>query len=215
MCVSCPSPQSRPWYLRPPGPLSTCTVGPLKLRSVCCACGAWWGIPGNITKHTRRSGSQCRGAETGLADLAMWTAVRMLRRSARADVRVNEGHNSLIKAMANRCPRIGLPLLSARVNVKKELGLGSRGASKRWSSIRPALQRVLESSMHADHEVGGCRGGLNPRRMRLGDPSVHGRRLPGPKPLPADLLWVILCTDPCQLRSQPHPAHGAGEAARR
>ena len=59
-----------------------------------------------------------------------------LRKGQRADVVLNESHNSLLKAMCQSCRRIGLPLLSARSNAKRELGVGSRGAVQKWSLLR-------------------------------------------------------------------------------
>eukprot|EP00959_Pyramimonas_sp_CCMP1952_P276490 5779895-Pyramimonas_sp.AAC.1 len=47
-----------------------------------------------------------------------------------------EGTDSLIKRIATQCPNIGLPPLSSRVQIKKALGLGARGASSRWSQMR-------------------------------------------------------------------------------
>ena len=75
-------------------------------------------------------------AETGKCPEDLYAVGVALRKSQRADVMLNESHNSLIKSIATTCRRIGLPLLSARCNVKRELGVGSRGASQRWSLLR-------------------------------------------------------------------------------
>ena len=56
--------------------------------------------------------------------------------TAKGDVAINEGHNSLIKSIVQRCRNIGLPLLSARSNCKKELRVGIRGAPSKWSQVK-------------------------------------------------------------------------------
>ena len=68
---------------------------------------------------------------------------------------MNEGHNSLIKAMSDRCKNITLPLLSGRVNLKRELGVGMRGANTRWSAIRPHAKAILEESFTCSDVVPG------------------------------------------------------------
>ena len=75
-------------------------------------------------------------AKTGLCKPMMWSFSLALRYNIRSDVCINESHNSLIKGISARCRRIGLPLLSGRCNVKRELGTGTRGAVSRWSKVR-------------------------------------------------------------------------------
>ena len=60
----------------------------------------------------------------------LWAVIKPWYDKSKGHVGRNEGHNSLIKAICNRCRNIGLPLLSARCNMKKELGVGMRGAAK-------------------------------------------------------------------------------------
>jgi hypothetical protein len=62
---------------------------------------------------------------------------------AKADVRNNEGYNSLLGHLVDQAPAIGLPLLSARAQLKKALGIGVRGVSLRWSHLRPRADSVL------------------------------------------------------------------------
>ncbi len=84
---------------------------------------------------------QC--AAHGTAGPLLYSLVLSWAASAKSDVAINEGHNSLIKAIAQRCRNIGLPLLSARANCKKELKVGVRGAPQKWSAVkRDALAMV-------------------------------------------------------------------------
>ena len=64
--------------------------------------------------------------------------------TAKGDVAINEGHNSLIKAINGRCRNIGLPLLSARANAKKELKVGVRGAPVKWSQVKHAALAMVQ-----------------------------------------------------------------------
>lgn len=74
-----------------------------------------------------------------------------LRTHSRSDVRTNEQYNSLVRQINERCRNISLSLLSARVNLKKMLGVGCRGAKMRWSSVRPKAEALLSTLMqHAD-----------------------------------------------------------------
>jgi hypothetical protein len=45
--------------------------------------------------------------------------------------------------ISERCRNIGLPLLSSRVTLKKELHLGSRGSQTKWSNLRPDATKLL------------------------------------------------------------------------
>eukprot|EP00959_Pyramimonas_sp_CCMP1952_P342793 7181455-Pyramimonas_sp.AAC.1 len=58
-----------------------------------------------------------------------------------------EGLNNLILAACSRAPRISLPLLDARVAIRKEVGLGSREESnKRWSAVQAKAERIIEDA---------------------------------------------------------------------
>ncbi len=65
------------------------------------------------------------------------------------------GSGRQVKGIAHRSPNIGIPLLAARACVKKALGLGSRRATKshRWSSIRPAADKLIQECLD-DSEFG-------------------------------------------------------------
>ncbi len=60
-----------------------------------------------------------------------------------ADIRCNESFNNLLKCLMDQCRGMGLPLLSARAMMKKQLGLGARNVSLRWSHLRPLAQELL------------------------------------------------------------------------
>lgn len=85
-----------------------------------------------------------RCAHDGTVGPLLWSIVRGWGGCARSDVAINEGHNSLIKAISNRCRNIGLPLLSARANVKKELRVGIRGAPQKWSQVKQNALSVVQ-----------------------------------------------------------------------
>lgn len=76
-------------------------------------------------------------AASGTCSVDLYCFGLALRKGQRSDVVLNEGQNSLLKAMTTNCRRIGLPLLSSRANIKRELGVGSRGAVQKWSLLRP------------------------------------------------------------------------------
>ena len=88
-----------------------------------------------------------RAASNGVADPVLFAMSSGLRELAKSDVRQNEGMNSLIRTLCQRCRHIGMPLLSARTTIKKEIGVGMRGACTRWRDIRDKAAQVLEDSI--------------------------------------------------------------------
>ncbi len=92
-------------------------------------------------------------ASTGLCTLRLYTHIATIRIMLAGDVQENEGVNSLITRMVERSPHIGLPLLCARVRIKKALGVGSAGAPKTWASRRPAALKILRAALQ--HERAG------------------------------------------------------------
>ena len=85
---------------------------------------------------------------TGKCAPTLFSLIRSWSVTVKGDVAINEGHNSLIKSIAQRCRNIGLPLLSARANTKKELRVGVRGAPSKWSQVKKgALQMVQDSRL--------------------------------------------------------------------
>ncbi len=83
----------------------------------------------------------------GVCGVTLWSVAMCLRESLQGDVQVCEGYNSLVKISSTRCRNISLPLLAARVGLKKTLGLGSRGASSKWSNIRERALEVLNQAL--------------------------------------------------------------------
>jgi hypothetical protein len=67
------------------------------------------------------------------------------------DTQSVEGINSLIRVNCTRCRRIGLPLLSARTQMKKALSLGTRNAATKWSEVRPIAESIL-NRCHQQHD---------------------------------------------------------------
>lgn len=85
-------------------------------------------------------------AATGMCGPDLWAFVKGLCLFAKADIANNEGHTSLIKGQCQRTRNIGLPLLSARCNIKRELGIGTRGACTRWSQVRDSAAQILQNA---------------------------------------------------------------------
>ena len=75
-------------------------------------------------------------AASGRCGPILFSIMSCVAATAKGDVAINEGHNSLIKSIVQRCRNIGLPLLSARSNCKKELRVGIRGAPSKWSQVK-------------------------------------------------------------------------------
>ena len=65
-------------------------------------------------------------AQTGKCPICLYWAMRLVALYWRADVQEIEGINSLIELACRRAPRISLPLVDARVGLRKDLGLGTR-----------------------------------------------------------------------------------------
>ena len=83
-------------------------------------------------------------ARSGKLGPILHTTISAWSSSAKSDVAINEGHNSLIKAISGRCKNIGLPLLSARANTKKELRVGVRGAPVKWSNVKKSALVMVQ-----------------------------------------------------------------------
>ena len=88
-------------------------------------------------------------AATGTCEGRLFSVGMQFRTFVLVTVKDAEGYNSLIKIQSTRCPNIGLLLLAARVNNKKALGLGTRGADVRWASVRPGAQKLLNECMES------------------------------------------------------------------
>jgi hypothetical protein len=93
---------------------------------------------------------------TGKAGPLLYSIACYMKRCIKGDVRVNEQYNSLIRQINERCRNISLALLSARTNMKKAMKVGTRGASLKWSTVKPraeALLRQLMQQVDEAHEV--------------------------------------------------------------
>ena len=81
-------------------------------------------------------------AASGKARPFLYTYGKELVRNALGDIHPNESYNSLVRGGCTRNRRIGLPLLSARCSNKKRVGVGHRGSTSKWSSIRTAAKTL-------------------------------------------------------------------------
>ena len=78
---------------------------------------------------------RCRGR---LYSIAMEIRVRL-----KVSVEVIEGYHNIIRVNTCRPPNMGLPLLSARCNIKKALGIGSKGSSKKLAAVSDSAHALL------------------------------------------------------------------------
>jgi hypothetical protein len=102
----------------------------------------------NIGKLVQLCSAELEHAATqGTCGVILYTIVRGWYEEAKGDVSSNEGHNSCIRRECERNRNIGLPLLSARCNSKKELQVGSRGSKSKWSAIRGRAFSVLQDGL--------------------------------------------------------------------
>ena len=78
--------------------------------------------------------------------LAFLRSVRYLWSCSTQDI---EGRNSLISIMTDRCPSASIDLVSERLRIKSALCLGHRGASTKWSAVKPfADMLVVAATCH-------------------------------------------------------------------
>ena len=86
-------------------------------------------------------------ARSGRTGKHLYGIALTLRMHLPCEVETNEGYNRLVKCIADRSPNIKLALLDARANIKKRLGVGSRGASSKWSTVRSSAALILDESL--------------------------------------------------------------------
>lgn len=86
-------------------------------------------------------------AASGVCGPILYSIMLAVTTVAKGDVAINEGHNSLIKSIVQRCRCISLPLLSARSNCKKELKVGVRGAPTKWSGVKKEALLMVQDSV--------------------------------------------------------------------
>ncbi len=67
-----------------------------------------------------------RAAGDGTCTDDLWLLFKSMGLLLKADVQELEGVNSMIKSICQRCPNLTLPVLDARLRLKKALGFGGR-----------------------------------------------------------------------------------------
>ena len=102
-----------------------------------------------LEENTRKILITCRhdieqAAEQKTTGKKFWTVCMLLAIAVQSNTQPNEGCNSLIKRICERCPRIGLPLLSTRTTTKRRLGVGVTGANTKWSHVREKARSLLQ-----------------------------------------------------------------------
>ena len=80
----------------------------------------------------------------GTVGMFMFVFLRTVRKKVKADVTFNEGMNSLVKHVNNKCPTIRLPLLDARAGLKAALGFAE---PQSWKKRLPAARSLLDSCL--------------------------------------------------------------------
>ena len=81
-----------------------------------------------------------------------------------------EGINSIIKSACKRCPHIFLPLLDARVGIKRALSLGERGrADAKWSAVQRKATALLDAACDG---LGGIQSVMTPDRFAQTPPTT-------------------------------------------
>ena len=78
---------------------------------------------------------------TGMCKPMLYSIIRGWYEGGDATVEINEGHHSTIRKECTRSRHIGLDMLSARCNGKKELGLAN---GKKWSQCRQRAFAILQ-----------------------------------------------------------------------
>ena len=96
-----------------------------------------------------------QAAAHGITGPLLFSISMALRSYLWQDVEENEGHNSRLKKISERAPHIGVILLAARANLKKALGLGSRGSHSKCSKVRPLASEIL--SLCIENHVDGLK----------------------------------------------------------
>ena len=83
----------------------------------------------------------------GKLSMVLWAPLRLIALKFTGTSQAMEGINSLVKSACKRCPNISLPLLDARIGVKRALALGEREhADAKWSAVQQRATAVLDSA---------------------------------------------------------------------
>ena len=86
-------------------------------------------------------------ADHGTLAFPCFAMIRSMCNSWSCQVQGMEGINSLMLLACKRAPTISQPLLDARIACTKQLGLGKRGASHKWSDVWPRAKLLIEDCM--------------------------------------------------------------------
>ena len=104
----------------------------------------------------------------GLLEPSLFNFLKMVALAIKSDVQEVEGANSIVKTQCKRNTRMGLDLLSARVQLRKALGGGTH--AERDSSVQKDRQHSQFQILHK-----GCCGAFNGAMQRvLGDVERFG-----------------------------------------
>ena len=103
----------------------------------------------DLDANTRKVRELCareleEAAEMGTLGRFTHTLLNCIRRSVFGDVTANEGMNSLIKRINQRCPSIKLPLLASRCGLKHALGVADQSGAKKWTDVRTFARTILD-----------------------------------------------------------------------
>ena len=87
-------------------------------------------------------------ARTGQLHSPLHSFIRLVACRWVADVQEIEGIHNIIQSICRRAPSISLPLLDARVGLRKALGLGNRAAKNiKWSQVMPVFDQLVEDGI--------------------------------------------------------------------
>jgi hypothetical protein len=109
-------------------------------------------------------------ARTGKTGNTLYAIAKVMRRHVPCEVETNEGYNRLVKCVSERSPNINLCLLDARVNVKKRINVGSRGATTRWSQVRDRATHILNEAVDFGSDLSIV--SVDPDRWAVPQPTV-------------------------------------------
>jgi hypothetical protein len=95
----------------------------------------------------RHLGELSKAAICGTLTLGSRLSLMLLtiRKRIKADAAEIESVDSLVSSIATKAPNISLDLLSARVQIEKELGLGSSAVSGKGSILEPIVTQAART----------------------------------------------------------------------
>jgi hypothetical protein len=88
-------------------------------------------------------------AASGKCGMRLYAISMEIRCGLHPSVEELEGYNNIIRVNTERCPIMSLPLLSARCNIKKQLNIGFRGSTMKWSVIQNSAHALLIACLAA------------------------------------------------------------------